>query len=142
LKLLIGLLADVNLKREQEATQKATTLATLAQADKTKQDEQTSKATELNSIADAQLKASTMRLNSANEAKIRAETGFIDAQRAEVAAKQPAWNIIQSVMQKTKDISESSSAANVKRAADTLRSYRFEGKNENPRNITIYGTPE
>jgi len=85
--------------------------------------------------------AADARTSSAQEAKLRAETGFIASQRAEVEAKSPLWNMFHNFTQKVKEVSESHSAANVKRAADNVRSMRFEGQRENPRSITIYGTP-
>jgi len=132
--------SDTSLKESQDDLARSNVDLTKAQVGNVAQQTATGKAQELAAVADAQQKSTQARLNSANEAKTRAETGFIAAQRSEVEAKSPLWNMFHSVSQKMKDISESNSAANVKRAADNARSLRFEGRNENPRSITIYGT--
>lgn len=137
--------AENALKKESESVQQATVKSLDATASKTRQDEQTSRAQELTSLEDAKLKASTIRLNSASEAaqlanasKTNEEARFVAAQRAEVEAKQPVWNLIHNATNKAKDVANSNSADNIHRAAENLRSST---RGLPTRNITIYGNP-
>ena len=117
-------------KRSAETQQiHAHTAQSEAQSNLIKQQVATSKAQELDALAGVQLKTSGAALNSASEAAQRAqayktteEGRFVAAQRAEVEAKQPLWNIFHSMSKKIKDVANSSSAENIKRAADNLRS--------------------
>lgn len=131
--------SDVNKQQEQLVA---------AGIHKANQETATSAAAELDYKASAINKASQARLNTATEATQRAlaykaneEARFVAAQRAEQEAKQPLWNIGRSVTEKIKAIFESSSAENVKRAADNLRSMGSVGIHV-PRRITIYGSPQ
>lgn len=129
--------SNVSLRKEQEATQRALTLATDAQAAKTLQDTNTSKATEISTLEDAKLKAANARLASAHEVRARAETAAIQDQRAKDSATAPLYNILEKGTQYIKDKIKDVSSAN-----HAIRFGRRLGTPENPRSITIYGDAE
>ena len=117
----------VDVNKQQEAL-------TNAGIEKAKQETATSAAAELDYKAGALQKASQARLNSATEAAQRAqayktteEGRFVASQRAEQEAKSPLWNIIHSATKKIKDISESSTAENVKRMRENIPRYEIIG---------------
>lgn len=126
-----------NLKRGAETSNLRVQNAAIAEQIKlTAQQSATSAAQEASALADIPVKVSQARLNSASEAAQRAnayktaeEGRFVASQRSEVEAKSPLWNMVKGAAEKVRDIAGSSSAQNIKRAADNVR------------NITIYGTP-
>lgn len=127
---------------EQQAQIQANTALAAQQA-------KTSAAQEQDALAGVAVKNTQARLNTASEAAQRAnayktteEGKFVASQRAEVEAKSPLWNMFHSAAKKVKEVSESSAAANVKRAADNLRSLSGVPSNDTPRSITIYGNPK
>lgn len=102
--------------------------------DKAKQETATSAAAELDYKAGAVQKASQARLNSATEAAQRAqayktteEARFVASQRAEQESKGPLWNILHGVTKKIKEISEASTAENVKRIRENIPRYEIIG---------------
>lgn len=129
-----GTSADVDLKKEQEETAKATTDATQASADKLRQDTLTGKAIEQNTIADTSKKLQDARTGSAQEALARAQTAAVMDQRARDSATAPIYNVLEKGTQYIKDkINDISSASHGIRFGRKL--------DESPRNITIFGTP-
>jgi len=139
-----------NIKRGAETANLRAQNAVIAeQVRLTEQQRATSAAQESSALADVPLKVSQQGLNSASAANQKAQAlrtledaKYIAAQRAEVEAKKPLWNIFGNQTQTVKEISESSSAENVRRAANNAHALRFQGRKETPRNITIYGTPQ
>ena len=135
------------MKRGEETANLRSQNAQIAESIKLiEQQRATSAAQEADALASVPLKTSQIGLNSASGANQRAqalktmeEAKYVAAQRAEVEAKKPLWNLFGNQAQTVKEISESSTAENVRRAANNARAIRFQGKRDVPRNITIYG---
>lgn len=129
--------AEVDLKKEQEETAKATTEATFATADKLRQDTKTSAATEVNLAANTAKALQDARTGSAVEARereqarlARTQAAAVEDQRARDSATAPLYNILEKGTQYIKDKAKEVSSAS--------HAIRF-GRKENPRSITIYG---
>ena len=103
--------ADVDLKKEQEETAKATTDATKASADKLRQDTKTSAANEVNLAANTVKALQDARTSSAVEARERVQAAAIQDQRARDSALAPLYNVLESATQWVKDKANNASSA-------------------------------
>lgn len=135
---------DIDLKREQEETARATTDATKASADKLRQDTKTSAASEINLAANTAKALQDARTGSAVEARereqaklARVQAAATEDQRARDSATAPLYNVIERGTQYVKDKINEISSAN-----HAIRVGRNVGTPENPRQITIYGNPK
>lgn len=116
---------QTKLMREQQGQTVANTAKSEADTKLIEQQKATSRAQELDALASVGVKATQARLNSAQTAKTMSEASYVDAQRAEVSAKQPLWNMFKGAAKTAEDVAHSSSAQNVRRAADNIRSISF-----------------